>query len=376
MTAFLELFEPIQKGDFGLTEQAIYWSIQAGGRFVPIWGGNQEHITIDRLVSENAKTKSGVPVTIFNGEGIIISLDGSAGNMTYKTSQRFALNHHAGFFKLKKEAEQQIIPEFFALFYQKQLQEESISEGSKTLTLKQIYSMDFAIPSYEVQKSVMSKIQPILFKKRQIIAILREIESAKNRTLAHYYQVYQARDVPFSDIIDYIGGNSGLTEREIYQKSQVDGQRYVILSSSTEKETRLGEIPICNINGKNLKIFEDKEGLLVIRNGKAGTTMFLEKGKYTTNDHAYILFLKDGCKYQVSLKWLMAQYRNTFLEYSSSADNGTWNMTGFFKKVTIDIPSFKEQTEIVNKYESLDKLEIMIHSIKTKIDSLFMKKIV
>ncbi len=376
MTAFLELFESIQKGDFGLTEQAIYWSIQADGDFIPIWGGNQEHIKVDRLVSENGRTKSGDFITIFEGEGIIVSLDGSAGSMTYKTSQRFALNHHAGVFKLKKDAEKKVIPEFFALFYQHQLEEESVSEGSKTLTLEQIYSMDFDIPSYEDQKAVMLKIQPILLKRKRIIALLNQIDSIKSKILAYNYQIYQAKNIPISDIVDYLGGNSGLTEKEIYQKSLIDGQKYTILSGSTSEDTRLGKIAMCGINGRPLKIFNDKDGILVVRKGKAGATAFLKQGDYTVTDDAYILFLKDDCIYQISLKWLMIQYHETFLEYASSSDNGTWNMTGFFKNVTVDIPSFNEQMEVVNKYEELEDTENKLNSIKLKIDNLFMKKIV
>lgn len=376
MTAFLDLFEPIQKGNFGLTEQAIYWSIQAIGNFVPIWGGNKEHIKVDRLVSENGRTKSGDFITIFEGEGIIISFDGSAGSMTYKTKQRFALNHHAGFFKLKKGTEQKVILEFFALFYQNQLEEESVSEGSKTLTLDQIYSMDLELPSYEVQKEVMLKIQPILLKRQRLITLLEHVDSIKNKVLSINYQTYQTRNVSIADVVDYLSGNSGLTEKEIYQKSQLDGKKYIVLSSSTEPDARLGEISICKINGRKLKIFVDKEGLLIIRIGNAGTAFFLDKGDYTITENAYILYLKEDCKYQISLKWLMIQHRKTFFDYSSTADYGTWNMTNFFKSVYIDIPSFNEQIKVVNKYEKLEKIERKLNSIKSKIDHLFMKKII
>jgi hypothetical protein len=86
---------------------------------------------------------------------------------------------------------------------------------------------------------------------------------------------------------------------------------------------------------EKLDVFEDKEGILVIRNGKAGTTFFLNKGKYAITDHAYILSLKESCKYAVSLKWLMLQYRHPFLDYVSTSPNVTWNMTGFFKEVKV-----------------------------------------
>lgn len=176
MTKFLDLFEPIKKGDYKLTDEAIYKSIQRGGEFIPIWGGNQDHSMPDRYVSEEGRTKANKPITIFEGEGIIISLDGSAGSMTYKKDEQFALNHHAGFFKVRKEAEKIIIPEFFALFYPKQLQEISVSEGSKTLSLKQIYSEDFNIPPYDIQKNIMSKVKPLLEKKKKLQKAILKID--------------------------------------------------------------------------------------------------------------------------------------------------------------------------------------------------------
>jgi hypothetical protein len=83
------------------------------------------------------------------------------------------------------------------------------------------------------------------------------------------YNHYQAQQVPISSILDCMSGNSGLTEEFIYQQSLRDGKRYTVLSSSTEEDTKMGEIPLCELNGKPLKVFEQKEGLLVIRNGKA-----------------------------------------------------------------------------------------------------------
>ena len=97
MTKFLDIFTPIQKGNFGLTDEAIYKSIQCGGQFIPVYGGTQEHNIAYRFISEHGKTKYDEPITIFNGDGIIISLDGSSGCMTYKTPERFALNMRDSF---------------------------------------------------------------------------------------------------------------------------------------------------------------------------------------------------------------------------------------------------------------------------------------
>lgn len=376
MTKFLELFTPIKKGNFGLTDEAIYKSIQHGGKFVPVFGGTQEHYTTDRFISELGKTKTDEPITIFNGDGIIISLDGSSGCMTYTTSKRFALNHHAGFFQLREEARQSVIPEFFRLFFEKQLQEASISEGSKTLTLNTIESMEFNIPQYDIQKHIMLEIRPLLEKKGELRKLLERISSVKERTIAVEYHNYQAKDIPITKILECHRGNTGLTEKEIYQCLLTDGQRYEVLSASTSEKTRLGRIPKCYLGERELEVLEGREGILVIRKGKAGLISYRPDGKYTLTDDAYFLTAKEDCVYNVNLKWLISQYRQTFLDYSSSSDNGTWNMTGFFKNVKIDLPSYTEQLVLVRDYECLELLQAQLESILIRIEQLFTKQII
>lgn len=375
MSSFLDFFEPIHKGNTELTEMAIYNSIKFNENFIPLWGGNKSHVVKDRLISENGKTKSGASITIFDGEGIIISLDGSAGSMTYKNGERFALNHHAGFFKVKEEMKEFVNPEFFALFFEKKLMDLSVSEGSKTLSLKQINSLDFEMPDKNTQDGFIYLTRPLLEKSERTTQLLNKIDSIKDKIISHEYHKYQDTDVKISDVFGYMSGNSGLVENEIYTKINLEGKRYTVLSSSTVGKTRMGEIPMCEIRGKELKVFEDKEGILVVRNGKAGTTFYLKEGKYTINDHAYILYLKDDCKYKISLKWIIANYKITFLEYSSSSDNGTWNMTGFFENVTIDIPSYEEQMEIVKEYEKLERLENFMKQTHKQTEKIFQRQV-
>jgi len=140
-------------------------------------------------------------------------------------------------------------------------------------------------------------------------------------------------------------------------------------------QAKMGKVPVFTINNKKIKVFEGREGLLVTRNGKAGTTKYLEPGRYTINDHAYILYVKNNCPYQINLKWLSIQYRPQFLEYASSSDNGTWNMTGFFKAVKIDIPSIKEQERLVNLWSIAEKHMERINNIQLSFDTLISKEI-
>lgn len=189
------------------------------------------------------------------------------------------------------------------------------------------------------------------------------------------YQKYQATGVPIKQVITYMSGNSGLTEEFIYHSLQRDGKRYQVLSSATETRTMMGEIPMCRINDKDLKVFEDKDGLLVTRNGKAGNTRYLEKGSYTINDHAYILYIKEDCPYEINLKWLAIQYRSEFLSFTSNSDNGTWNMTGFFNLTKIDIPDIEEQKQIVDLYSQMEKIKEAASKVDMMIDNIFTKQL-
>jgi len=373
----LDVFKSIDKGDFGLTDEAIYKSIDYDEQFIPIWGGTEDHSLVERRVSEKGRTKKNKPITVFHGDGIVLSLDGSAGSMTFTRCPRFALNHHAAYLQVKDDAKDKVDPEFFSLFYEKQLREASVSKGaSATLSTAVLKTMDFDLPPYPVQAAIMSKLHPLLEKRREVQTTLERIKKLKHLVLAADYKQYQARNISVNDIFDCMSGNTGLTEEEIYQKILMDGQRYEVLSSSTSQATRLGQIPMCHIGDRKLRVFEDREGLLVIRNGKAGTTFFLRKGSYATTDHAYIITLKENIPYQLSLKWFMVQYRQLFFEYASSSDNATWNKEGFFETAKIDIPSYQEQIAIVSEFDALDSLESTLERLCESVERIFTKEIV
>ena len=250
-----------------------------------------------------------------------------------------------------------------------------VSDGSKTLSLEQIYSEEFTLPPYDVQCNILNSLKNIKDKLDILSKVKNHYYNLMNKELSTEYNEYQVKDISISTCIDYMSGNSGLTEEFIYQTLQNDAEKFVVLSSATEDNTMMGEIPKCIINNRPLKVFEGKEGLLVTRNGKAGYTKYLLNGKYTINDHAYILFVKEDTPYKINLKWLSIQYKQEFLAYASNSDNGTWNMTGFFSYTKIDIPSFEEQLSVVKKYDILQQRISTIEKIETQYCELISKEI-
>lgn len=373
---FLELFNPIAKGSHGFTDEAIYSSIRNGDKILPLYGGNNQHRYTDRYVSNKTITVDGKEARFFSDEGIIISLDGSAGCMTYKCGEEFALNHHAGFMTLNEAGKEKVNLQFFSIFMQNHYKSLSVSDGSKTLSLKQIYSEDLVLPEKAMQDRIMSSMNGLLKKMEQLDIIYKKLSTTVNKVLATQYKGYQAKNQKANDIFGYVSGNSGLTEEFLYNNIGLKGKRYKILSSATIEENMLGEVPMCEINNRKLKVFStNKEGLLVIRKGKAGNTVYLKAGDYTLNDDAYILFKKDNCPFRINLKWVSIQYHKDFLDYASSSDNGTWNMTGFFNNVSIDIPDYDEQLRIVKLYEKAEEMQSKIIEINNKLNILLNKEI-
>lgn len=373
---FLDVFNEIEKGNYALTDEVIYASLQNGDELIPLYGGNNEHITTERKISISSKTKDGIPIMIFSGEGIIISLDGSAGNMTYKNGERFALNHHAGFITLRKDAANKVNLEYFAIFLRNFYREMGVSDGSKTLSLARIYAAEFDLPELSAQNNILHSLNDIKKKLNSLVILKNTYKNLMDKEISVGYSKYQGRNIDISICIDCISGNAGLTEEVIYQNLQNKADHYLVLSSATESGTMMGKIPMCVINNHPLKVFENREGLLVTRNGKAGHTKYLDKGKYTINDHAYILFVKDNSPYKIDLQWLEIQYKQDFLLYVSNSDNATWNKTGFFSYTKIDIPYYDEQLSLVKKYQLLQNRIKTIDNIEEKYNCLINKEVI
>ncbi|MBQ6462216.1 MAG: restriction endonuclease subunit S [Pseudobutyrivibrio sp.] len=372
---FLDVFNEVEKGNYALTDEVIYNSIQNNDEMIPLYGGNKTHSKPTRYVSSSAVTKKGKPITIFDGEGIIISLDGSAGSMTYKKGERFALNHHAGFITLKEKGVVRL--EYFALFYQNFLQRLSISDGSKTLSLTQLYNTDFEFPTYDLQCRILDKILPIKRKIDGLEGLITNIEKIENRQLSVDYKIIEKRNIPIADVIDCMSGNTGLSEEFIYNNYHENSQLYKVLSGATLEDNGLGFIPLCDIDKRKMRVFDNsKDGLLVVRKGRAGATQYLPKNYYTINDDAYILSVKDEYIHKLDLRWLAIQYKTEFMNYASASDNGTWNKTGFFENVEIDIPSILEQKIIVDYYDKIVKVKSTLNSIKEKYERLLMREVV
>ena len=190
---------------------------------------------------------------------------------------------------------------------------------------------------------------------------------------------------PVTSIFDCMSGNSGLTEEFIYTKLARDGVLYEVLSSATSGAARMGSIPLCILdNGRTLKTFEEKPGILVARNGKAGHMTYLEPGRYTINDHAYILSLADGFKSSANiatlnaeknfLMWFICTHQSLLYGFASRTDNATWNKSSFLK-AQIEIPAQQEIDEIAGLYQEALRTMSEAQQVINRLSDLLAKQV-
>ncbi len=210
-----------------------------------------------------------------------------------------------------------------------------------------------------------------------------QLERIKVMITNRDFSAFQGLEVPIGEVLGYMSGNSGLTEEYRYSQIKINKERkYLILTGSTvfDETMYIHKCPHPKDASKYITVTEGKQVIHVVRKGKAGFTTFFETGDYTINDDAYLLFLKKSSEvtqservdYKINLKWLFYEYRNLFLEYSSSSDNGTWNMTDFFDKARIDIPPIEEQELFVSFYDNLEVVEELLGEPHKRIRELLM----
>lgn len=193
------------------------------------------------------------------------------------------------------------------------------------------------------------------------------------------------KTIPVTSVFHCMSGNSGLTEEFIYTKLATQGTLYEVLSSATVGITRLGFIPTCIMeNGRPLRVFEDKQGILIARNGKAGQMTYLKPSKYTINDHAYILSLREDFRNEYGittadsekrfLLWFMCTHQSKVYEYSSKTANATWNKSDFVK-MSVTIPDQVVIDKVAVLYE--DSLQTMgrVQRLLDSLENLLRKQI-
>jgi len=161
------------------------------------------------------------------------------------------------------------------------------------------------------------------------------------------YKCYQQKGVAANQIFSVISGNSGITEEYIYSLLlHEEKKKYKLLTGSVDPDNSIKIHHCRDPKNADRKIrVHSGEALHVVRKGKAGHVNYLSAGHYTLNDDAYLLTISTSCELKISLEWFSKTQRDTFLEFSSNSDNGTWNKGGFLSHAKFDIPDYDEQID-------------------------------
>lgn len=347
---FLDIFNEVEKGNYALTDEAIYASLQNDDELIPLYGGNKEHITIERRISVTAKTKKSQEITIFSGEGIIISLDGSAGCMTYKKGERFALNHHAGFITVKNGEENSVDLRYFALFFQNHYKALAVSDGSKTLSLHQIYSEEFQLPNIEHQRKVISCVDSISNQIKALNGLSKKIEQLLSHDIVFSESDILEKSVPLEKIVRIIQGHQ-ITDEEIYNHS---GNVPIFTGPNTIK----------GYWNKSIVNLTDLPCLTYATKAFDGT-ISLQDGIFDANNTA-VMLLNDEYKQVVKLEWLMVILPNIFLKKATSKEGVSYLNKEIVNQIRIDIPKDFIQNKCIDRHKVLNNLYNSIKVLKDK----------
>ena len=362
-------------GNSGLTEEFIYSTTQIKGkRYIVLSSAIEEETMMGEVPMCILNDK---PIKIFeNKEGLLVARNGRAGTTRYLTPGRYTINDHAYILSVKKGCPFKIDLRWLAIQYKTEFLSYSSASDNGTWNKTGFFkNVTIDIPDIDEQIRIVTMVEKAQQTIEKIKIIKKNLLKTFERIISVEYSKYVKRNISINDVLDCMSGNSGLTSEFIYSTLHMPGKRFKVLSGATQEENLLGEIPKCTIDDKMIKTFEDKEGLLVVRKGKAGATKFLPKGNYTINDDAYILSVKPDFEKLVDIRWIKIHCKTDFMNYSSSSDNGTWNKTGFFKNVTIDIPALEEQKRVATTYEKAEKYFEKIQKIEKQLTELLDKRL-
>lgn len=174
-------------------------------------------------------------------------------------------------------------------------------------------------------------------------------------------------------------GNSGLTEEFIYSNQAMNpDNKAIVYSSATTKGTSMKNVD------KNCKIFRNSreydlkyytnEGIIIARNGKAGTMQYVNDDFITMTDHAYLIKVKDKYKDLINIRYVEFLLKPIISECitSDKTGNQTFGKTLFNEKF-IKLPEKEEQDKLVNEFIRLEELFLKLSKVESSLTKILSK---
>ncbi len=338
-------------GNSGLTENIIYQNPPKNEqRSVKVYSGATLDTTLLGSVDKDT-VLNGKQMAVFRAPAIIIVRKGLAGKTKFVEKGIFTINDDAYVITVKEKYSDQINIEWAQKVLPNYADSCITSKGTNaTFSKEQFLDMEFSFPPMQEQEEIVRIYRDIYVLKCNMNALNERLERLE------HYSIHSDAICKMNagKIFDLKGGNSGLTEELIYWNQPTEEKDVVfVYSSSTDIQTNMGIISKnARIKDVPIKIFEGP-ALILSRNGQAGKAMFIDKGMFTINDHAYVLTVKEEYKKQVCLEWFSCICEKYTKNCVTSKDaNGTFNKEIFLKE-QIELIDFEMQKNIVEKKRSL-----------------------
>lgn len=287
---------------------------------------------------------------------ILIVRVGNAGSTQLVSYPYYVVTENVLFLYPKKEYEDDFELKWLEYTLNKLLSRNSKGDikGQRNISSEIIQRIEFKKP----EMSFQNEISKLILETEKISDCIKKASSLLKNYRIYDETIIEGKEVEISKIINFVGGNNELTEEFVYNNQPNNEEETIpILSGATLKSNFMGYISRqAHPNNNILKIFS-APSVLVTRNGVyAGTMIYLDKGDFTINDHAYILTLKNDWKEKINLRWFVYQYQELFYNIvSSKSDNATFNKT-YAERQKIIIPDKDFQDGVAEKLLKTDHL--------------------
>jgi len=296
---------------------------------------------------------------------------GNAGKLFFREG-KYTIGRNCMGLKPKAKYKNEINLKWFSYSFQNLFYHLRIGDpdGQKSLNQLLIKRILIEIPEIAIQLRHLEKYEKLINLKKSITAIINELKNILRINSIYAKDEIIAKD-RLSNFFIIHGGNNGLTEEFIYENlPNNEIEKIKILTSSTLDRTAMGFI---NINsrpyGKKLKIFNGP-AIIIARNGYAGTMTYISEGKFTINDHAYVLEIKQAWIHKILFEWILIEYQELFWRIvTSKSDNATFSKE-YAERQIISIPIKEEQIRIINRIKPIEVLINQLLTIINKIDEI------
>ncbi len=304
---------------------------------------------------------------IFSGPCITWTKEGYAGKLFYREGEFFPIDV-VGVLKLREEFEEKVDLRWFLYSQQKNFYKSVYSRGNQgKLYQDTAKKIKFLLVDSDTQKRISKKYEEV----EKLQSIINDMISKMDTLLQMKVKLTKSFNANLWKVFDLKGGNSGLTERVIYNNPSLNEKEEVfVYSGSIDSESLLGTVKKdTKIENKLIKLFEGPR-IIVTRKGLAGTMVLRNNKLLTINDDAYALTVRNEYKELVDEKWYFYVHESLFKNLSTGKQgNGTFSKNKL-KNKNLDFPEISEQKELSNKYEFLFNKRQDFLNLKEKLNSL------